>query len=137
MKLVKTIMVKAPRAHVWKFLVEADRLATWFHRGEKDVAAGGEWALVSNSPGKEGQRLGWGQVLAFDPPKRLVHTFTLGRFNGAETTCTWELEEVGDGTVITLTHDGLESLGTDAFGVGADLDKGWDAHFARLRTVAS
>ena len=52
MKLVKTIYLKAPRTHVWKFLVEADRLATWFHRGDRDVTAGGDWALVTNSLGK-------------------------------------------------------------------------------------
>jgi uncharacterized protein YndB with AHSA1/START domain len=137
MKLVKTLFLKAPRAHVWKFLTEADRLALWFHRGEKDVVAGGEWALVSNSPGKEGQRIGWGEVIAFEPPARLVHTFTIPRFEGAATTCVWELEEVDGGTILTLTHDGLEKLGAAAFGVGSDLDKGWDEHFTRLRRVVA
>ena len=137
MKLVKTILLKAPRTHVWKFLTEADRLALWFHRGEKDLTGGGEWALVSNSLGKEGQRIGWGEVIVFEPPERLVHTFTLPRFDGVKTTCFWELQEVAGGTILTLTHEGLESLAADAFAVGSDFDKGWDEHFGRLRKVAA
>ena len=137
MKLVKTVYLKSPRAHVWKFLTEADRLALWFHRGEKDLAAGGEWALVSNSLGKEGQRMCWGKVRVFEPPTRLVHTFTHQRFGGVETICTWELEDAEGGTILTLTHDGFEKLGAAATDNTADVDKGWDEHFARLRRVAA
>ena len=137
MKLVKTVYLKAPRAHVWKFLVEAERLAFWFHRGEQDVVAGGEWAVVSNSSGKEGQRIVWGRVHVFDPPTRLVHTFAHYRMGEAETTCIWELEEVDGGTILTLTHEGLENIRDGAFALASDLDKGWDEHFARLRRVAS
>lgn len=137
MKLVKTVYLKAPRAHVWKFLVEADRLALWFHRAEKDVAAGGEWALVTNSLGKEGQRMCWGSVRAFEPPARLVHTFTHPGLGGVETICTWELEEAEGGTILTLTHDGFEKVDSGAFNKTADHDKGWDEHFARLRRVSA
>jgi uncharacterized protein YndB with AHSA1/START domain len=137
MKLVKTIFLKAPRAHVWTFLTQADRLALWFHQGEKDVAAGGEWALVTNSLGREGQRMCWGHVRVFEPPARLVHTFTHQGLAGVETTCTWELEEADGGTVLTLTHDGFERAGEGAFNKTSDHDKGWDEHFVRLRRVVS
>jgi len=137
MKLVKTIFLKAPRAHVWKFLTEADRLALWFHQGEKNVAAGGEWAVLTNSLGKEGQRVCWGNVRVFEPPARLVHTFTHQALGGVETTCTWELEEAAGGTILTLTHDGFEKAGAGAFKSAADHDKGWDEHFIRLRQVTA
>ena len=135
MKLVKTIYLKAPRAHVWTFLTKADRLALWFHQGEKDVTAGGDWTLVTNSLGKEGQRMCWGKVRVFEPPARLVHTFT--HPGGVETTCTWDLEEVEGGTVLTLTHDGFEKTGAGALNNTYDHDKGWDEHFVRLRRVAA
>lgn len=136
MKLVKTVCIKAPRAHVWKFLVEAGRLAEWFHRGAADLAAGGDWVLLSNSPGKEGERLCWGKVLEFEPPVRLVHSFTHAELAGVETTCTWELAEIAGGTVITLTHDGFEQLGAGTIASACDHDAGWDEHFVRLRRVA-
>ena len=41
LKLVKTVFLKAPPEHVWKFLTEADKLALWFHKGRSDLAAGG------------------------------------------------------------------------------------------------
>lgn len=137
MKLVKTIFIKAQPAHVWRFLVEADNLALWFHRGEVDVRADGVWAVVTNSPGREGQRICWGEVLVFEPPKRLVHTFTHQGLPGVTTTCAWVLEEAQGGTILTLTHDGFEAMGAGAFGVTADHDKGWDEHFIRLRRVAA
>lgn len=136
MKLVKTVFLKAPRAHVWKFLVEADRLALWFFRGEKNFTGIGDWALVTNSLGKEGQRMCWGRVLVFDPPARLTHSFTHPGLNLAETICTWELEEADGGTILTLTHDGFEKMGAGAFNVCAEHDKGWDEYFGRLRRVA-
>ena len=71
------------------------------------------------------------------PPARLIHTFTLPRMEGVKTTCIWELEEVDGGTILTLTHEGLEKLGANAASSASDLDKGWDEHFARLRRVAA
>lgn len=137
MKLVKTIFLKAPREHVWKFLVEADRLALWFHRGERDLVPGGPWALVSNSLDQDGARIASGEVLIYDPPSRLVHTFTLPRLAGKVTTCTWDLAPAAGGTLLTLTHGDLDTLAEQAAPMTVDLDKGWDEHFARLRRVTA
>ena len=137
MKIVKTVYLKAPPEHVWKFLTEADRLAEWFHRGERDVVEGGEWVLVTNSAGKEGERMLWGKVLEAKAPERLVHTFTHKWLDGVETKCTWTLERVKGGTILTLVHEGFEKVATDAFDMAGDHDKGWDEHLGRLRTVVS
>ena len=66
-----------------------------------------------------------------------MHTFTHDWLKGVETTCTWTLEGVKGGTVLTLVHDGWDKVEEDAFAMGANHDTGWDEHFARLRTVAS
>ena len=137
MKIVKTLFLKAPPAHVWKFLTEADQLALWFHRADADYAQGEDFALQTNSYGKEGEKLCWGRVIEMKKPERLVHTFTHDFINGVETTCTWTLEAVKGGTILTLVHDGWEQLGDDAFGAAADHDKGWDEHFVRLRRVTN
>lgn len=137
MHLIKTVFLRAPREHVWRFLVEADRLALWFHRGEQDVRASGPWALVSNSMGQEGTRILWGEVLVYEPPSRLVHTLTVARFGGVETTCSWTLQSVDGGTLLTLTHEGLDQLGPLAPAAAGELDPGWDEHFARLRRVTA
>lgn len=136
MKIVKTIALKAPREHVWRFLTEADKLALWFMRGAADLKAGGDYALVTNSYGKEGEKICWGEVLEMKPPEKLVHTFTHKGLEGAATKCTWVLEEAPGGTVLTLTHEGWEKV-QNAFGEFSEHDKGWDEFFTRLRRVTN
>ena len=135
--LVKTLFLKAPAHHVWKFLTEKDRLAVWFHGGEADLKAGGDYAVVTNTLGKEGERIVWGKVLEFDPPRRLVHTFTHQWLDGVDTTCAWTLTDVDGGTILRLEHSGFEKAGERGFNETADHDTGWDEHFARLRKVVS
>lgn len=137
LKITKTIFLKAPAAHVWKFLTEADRLAEWFHRGGGDLVAKGEYSLLTNTLGKEGTKMCWGKVVEFDPPRRLVHSFTHDHLKGVETLCSWTLTEAEGGTVLTLEHTGWEKVGDGAFAMAANHDKGWDEHFSRLRTVTS
>ena len=45
----------------------------------------------------------WGKVKVFEPPARLVHTFTHAGLREVETTCTWELEG-SDGGKIGRAH---------------------------------
>ena len=135
MQIVKTIFLKAPPSHVWRFLTEKDKLAIWFHAGEADLEKGGDYAMLTNSLGREGTRMVTGKVLEFDPPKKLVHTFTHKGLDNVETTCTWDLVEAEGCTILTLTHSGWEKLGQKAFEVAANHDTGWDQHFVRLRHV--
>jgi uncharacterized protein YndB with AHSA1/START domain len=137
LKLVKTIYLKARPEHVWKFLTEPEKLAVWFHAGKHTLEEGGPWAVVTNSEGKEGEDICYGKVLEMKPYERLVHTFTHGHLNGVETTCTWTLEGVEGGTVLTLVHEGFGAVEESAFGITADHDIGWDEHFVRLRKVVS
>lgn len=137
MKITKTIFLKAPPEHVWKFLTQADKLALWFHQGESDLVEGGDWALLTNSVGKEGERMCWGKVITMKEPEKLVHTFTHPHLKGVETTCTWSLERAKGGTILTLVHDGWDKLGDEAFGIAANHDTGWDEHFVRLRRVTT
>lgn len=137
MKIVKTLFLKAPPEHVWKFLTEADQLALWFHRSDGDLKAGEDYTLVTNSYGKDGDKLCWGRVLEAKKPERLVQTFTHEWLKNVETICTWTLEAVPGGTILTLVHDGWEKVEEDAFSMAADHDSGWDEHFLRLRRVAN
>ncbi len=137
LKIVKNVFLKAPPEHVWKFLTEADQMALWFMRGEKDLVEGGDYALVSNSHGKEGDRNCWGKVLELKKPERLVHTFTHAQLEGAETKCTWTLEPVKGGTILTLVHEGWEAFDGEPFVMAAEHDKGWDEFLGRLRRVAN
>jgi uncharacterized protein YndB with AHSA1/START domain len=133
--LVKTVFLKAPPSHVWKFLTTAKGITKWFHDAPHDLTPGGEWRCDSNSMGKEGDKLIWGEVIEMRPHEKLVHTFTHKGLGGHVTTCTWTLVAVGqNGTMLTLVHDNFPTA--DA-GMLSQHDAGWDQHFARLRLISS
>jgi uncharacterized protein YndB with AHSA1/START domain len=133
-KIIKTVFLKAPPKHVWKFLTTAPGLAKWFHDAPHDLEPNGEYRLDTNTMGKEGERLIWGRVLEMKLHEKLVHTFTHQWLKGVETTCTWTLQAVGEGTWLTLVHEGFNQ---DDFKEMADHDAGWDEHFIRLRRVVA
>jgi len=135
MTIVKTMFLKAPPEHVWKFLTEKEKLATWFHAGEDDVREGGDFVLVTNTLGKEGERMCWGKVVEFDPPRKLVHTFTHNMLQGLETICTWTLTKIDGGTLLKLEHEGFEKVAENAFSMATNHEKGWEQHLSRLRLV--
>ncbi|MEM6496205.1 MAG: SRPBCC domain-containing protein [Pseudomonadota bacterium] len=133
--ITKTIFIKAPSEHVWKFLTDKDKLALWFHEGEQSIESTGLYAVLSNTPGNESERLCWGEVTHYEPTSRLVHTFTHSGLKGVITLCEWELKDVEGGTIVRLTHSGFEDA-DDGFNQAADHDVGWDEHFAQLRSIA-
>ncbi|ACT57807.1 SRPBCC family protein [Hirschia baltica] len=137
LSLTKTIILKAPPQHVWKFLTQTDLLATWFHNAGSDLVEGGEYKIVSNSIGKEGDAIIWGEVLLSDAPNKLVHTFTHPMLQEKNTVCTWTLTEIEGGTLLTLVHTGFELVEDASFSMAQAHDKGWDEHFLRLRHVVS
>jgi uncharacterized protein YndB with AHSA1/START domain len=132
LKVVKSLYLKAPPHHVWKYLTTASGLTKWFHDAPHDLEEAGEWRLDSNSLGREGEKILWGRVIEMKRHEKLVHTFTNKFLDGVETTCTWTLEPVENGTLLTLTHDGFPD-----FTMAVQHDTGWDMHFGRLRLVVA
>lgn len=134
-KIVKTVFLKAPPSHVWNLLTTANGLSKWFHDAPHDLTEGGDYILNSNTVGKEGEKLCWGEVIEMKPPTRLVHTFTHEWLQGHPTICTWTLSPVGAGTMLTLEHTGFPEAG--GFAEVFSHDAGWDEHFIRLRRVTT
>lgn len=134
----KTYFFAATRETVWSFLTEKDKLAQWFHPATSDLVEGEDYALIEkDDDGSEG-KVCWGTVLTMEKPSSLVYTFTVGPLNGAMTTVTWTLEEIQNGTRLTLRHEGVEkAAGETAIGLLTALDKGWDAHIDSLRDKIS
>ncbi len=138
--LIKTIIIDASWETVWSFLTEKDKLAIWFHPADKDFVESEDYALLRDPDGGAGDdnKICWGEVVRMSPPDELVCTFTVHMLAGATTTLTWKLEEVFEGTRLTLKHEGIdEAAGDQAFGLLCSMDVGWDKHFAKLRDAAS
>ncbi|MCP4318263.1 MAG: SRPBCC domain-containing protein [Hyphomicrobiales bacterium] len=52
------------------------------------------------------------------------------------TTVTWTLDQIGDGTRLTMQHTGLAEVDAP-FGLIMALDAGWDQHLGSLRNSAN
>ena len=121
-------------------MTDKDKLAILFYPADKDVVEGEDYALLRDPDGGAGDdnKIYWGQVIRMSPPDELVCTFTVHMLAGATTILTWKLEEVFEGTRLTLKHEGIdEAAGDQAFGLLRSMDVGWDKHFATLRDAAS
>ncbi|MEP3345602.1 MAG: SRPBCC domain-containing protein [Litoreibacter sp.] len=128
----KSIYLKAPKATVWDYLTEPDKLAIWFHKPKVALADGQEYAMYGT---ESGDKLMWGNVVKAQPHDYLEYTFTIAPMGGATSSVKWTLEEVVGGTRLSLEHSGLPQ-GEDAFGLTLALDKGWDDHLGRMRADA-
>lgn len=135
--ITKTVFFKASPDIVWAFLTEKDKLAQWFHPAEADLANGKDYALVGKSAEGELVKQCWGTVQHWEPPSKLIYSFTVKPLNGVMTKVTWTLNETHGGTKLTLNHEGLAAAGDAALGLLTALDAGWDEHLGRLRTMVS
>ena len=129
----KSIHVKAPKAAVWGFLTEIDKVKTWFHRYDTDLSEGQDYKIFGQDSGNE---LGHGTVTRAEPHDVLEYSFAIGPMQGASSTVKWTLEDAPGGTKLTLEHSGL-SDDVEGFGLVLALDKGWDEHLGKLRDNAS
>jgi len=132
----KSYFFAATRETVWSFLTEKEKLAQWFHPATSNLTEGEDYALVELQEDGTEVKQCWGSVLKMDKPSTLVYSFTITPLNGAMTTVTWTLEEICNGTRLSLKHEGIEdAAGEAAIGLLLALDKGWDAHVNALRDL--
>ena len=96
--------------------------------------AGGRW-FERDAAGAECQ---WGQVLAWEPPERLLLAWQLGAdfaFDpGLVTEVEVSFEPEGTGSRVTLTHRHLERFGPSAERVAGQLAGGWPGLVERFAT---
>lgn len=103
--------------------------------------AGGRWYEL----GADGTRYEWGRVLAWEPPARLTLAWMVSAATGAwsfdpdptrasrvEITFTTE----GDGTRVTVTHEGFERHGPTGGAIRWGVTAGWVEDLEDLRRAA-
>ena len=124
----KSIYLRAAPARVWAYLTDPERLATWFHKPNTALVSGPFEMRAADT----GARIMWGNVRTAEPFKRLEYTFCMPPMGDTESLVRWTLEELPEGTRLSLVHEGLPQ-GADAFGLLLALDEGWDNHLRRMR----
>jgi uncharacterized protein YndB with AHSA1/START domain len=126
----RELAIDASPETVWEFLVDPEKLASWF----------GSQAWLDPRPGGQyrvdviGGHIASGEFVELDPPRRLVHTFGWESEGGREnsvppgaSTIEFELEPSGAGTLLKFRHYGLP--GSEAAASHAHC---WDHYLSRL-----
>jgi uncharacterized protein YndB with AHSA1/START domain len=126
----RELAIDASPETVWEFLVDPEKLASWF----------GSQAWLDPRPGSQyrvdviGGHIASGEFVELDPPRRLVHTFGWESEGGQEnavppgaSTIEFELEPSGAGTLLKFRHYGLP--GAEA---AVSHARGWDHYLSRL-----
>ena len=116
-----------PPAAVWKALTDPALHARWWAAGNVRPVVGHRFELDMGAWGKQKC-----EVLEVIPERRLKYLFAAGNL---DTTITWDLEPVPEGTRLTMTQEGfdLESpMGRQAL---EGMKSGWPGLLARMESV--
>jgi uncharacterized protein YndB with AHSA1/START domain len=131
MEKVYEIYIRTTPERLWEAITDPE-IRSRYHFGARVTS---DWAPGSHfelGHPKAGVRLGEGQNVEVDPPRRLVQTMTAlwgdeVRSEG-ETRITWEIEPVGDSCRLVVTHDRLRD------GASSQLYGGWPMILSGLKT---
>lgn len=137
LKQVYTLYIKTSANKLWDTLIQSSITPEWFDgmavTFEPKVGA----KLTYDIKGQDGNKLSVveGDVLEFDPQKKLAYTFRLSAEPKATkdraSRVTYELEPSGpDSVKLTVTHDDFDGKTTTFFGVS----QGWPRHLSNLKT---
>ena len=130
------------------FRVFTEGMGRWWprthHIGKSELVqvvveprAGGRWYEVC----ADGSECQWGNVLAWEPPRRLLLAWRLNRDFAYDPDLLTEVEirfeAAGDGaTRIDFEHRGLEGLGAEAGSAIAGMETGWGQILAEFTAAA-
>jgi uncharacterized protein YndB with AHSA1/START domain len=117
-----------PPARVWAALTQPELHAKWWAQGDVRAEVGHRFELDMGQWGKQAC-----EVLAVEPQRLLSYTFAPGTL---DTTITWKLEPDGDGTRLTLIHEGFDLDSPLAKSAYEGMRNGWPGLMGRIAEVA-
>jgi uncharacterized protein YndB with AHSA1/START domain/biotin operon repressor len=132
MEKVFEIYIKTTPERLWEAITNPERRAL-YNFGAGVVSDWKKGSRYEMSARDGSVRLGEGQILEVDPPRRLVQSMVAlwGEDVKSEGTSriTWEIEPVGDSCRLTVTHDQLRE------GANDQLYGGWPMILSGLKTL--
>jgi len=113
MSIRVTHMFAAPPVRVFDAWLDPQSSGKWLFatptgqmtRCEIDPRPGGKFVLVDRRDGEDVEHVG--EYLEIDRPKRLVFSFAVPKYSPLHTQVTVGIVPLGDGSELTLTHDGV------------------------------
>jgi uncharacterized protein YndB with AHSA1/START domain len=105
--------INAPLEKAWNALTDKNEMKSWYFDIRDFVLETGK-EFNFYEPGEAKKYHHQCRILEIVPNWKLKYTWSYPEFSDAVTTVTWELQEEGSGTLVTLTHDNIE--GFDSLG---------------------
>lgn len=137
LRQIYTLYIKTNVDKLWDALIQADITPEWFDgmKVQFEPKAGAKLTYDIKTPDGNQLSVVEGNVLEFNPKKKLVYTFRLSAEPKAtsdrESRVTYELDPVGpDSVKLTVTHDDFDGKTHTFFGVS----QGWPRHLSNLKT---
>jgi uncharacterized protein YndB with AHSA1/START domain len=137
------LVVVCPPARA--FALWASETTLWWPKGHS-VSADPELTVTFEPrPGgriyertSTGEEHEWGEVLAWEPPHRLVYLWHLrfDRCDATEVEVTFRARDAGGGTDVRIVHRGWERLGSAGPERRDRNRRGWDGVLERYRVVS-
>jgi len=122
--------VACPPAHA--FAVWAERTSLWWPQGH---SVSGEAELSVTFGPRPGGRIfertpagdehDWGEVLEWEPPRRLAYLWHLRQDRADATRVEISFAAADEGTAVTIVHSGWERLGSRGEGLRERNQRGW------------
>jgi uncharacterized protein YndB with AHSA1/START domain len=141
--VIKTINVRLPIEAAFRLFTE--RTSTWWPLATHSV--GGESVVDCRLEGQvggrfyeiqaDGMQAEWGQVLAWEPPRRLVFTLHPGRTPEFASLVEVTFQSEGNGCCLTLTHTNWEACGENAAAERLGYERGWESILKRFQAQAA
>lgn len=101
--------VNAPVEKVWNALTDKVQMKEWYF-DIPDFAPELHTEFSFYGGSQDDKYHHHCEILEVAPQQKLKHTWTYPEISKEKTLVKWELEKDGDGTVVTLTHKGLENF---------------------------
>lgn len=125
----KKVVIEAPIEKVWEYVSTAEGIGAWFMPNDMEPIEGREFILQAGPWGNSACK-----VTEVTPPNRISFDW------GEDWLITFELEEKGDHTELTLIHAGWEEGKQTEFGqsheeVRTRMSGGWDDLVIKLKNV--
>ncbi|CAD7797192.1 hypothetical protein CHRY9390_00126 [Chryseobacterium aquaeductus] len=118
--------INASIEKVWKALTDKDELPLWYF-AIKDFEAEAGKSFDFYEPGEEKKYLHRIEILKVVPNQKLKYSWFYPSFSEEKTIVTWNLESDVDGTLVVLTHEGLEKLKDLGDGFSSEnFTQGWN-----------
>ncbi|UOE42000.1 SRPBCC domain-containing protein [Chryseobacterium suipulveris] len=117
--------VNAPVEKVWNALTDKAQMKEWYF-DIPDFELGLHNEFNFYEPGDAKKFHHHGEILEIIPQSKLKHSWSYPEYSKDKTLVKWELEPDGEGTMVTLTHKGLENfdhLGLDF--ATSNFEDGW------------